>query len=376
MRRPVVVHHDRPVAADPGPAHRRLEDRRLGQRVPAARAGRCGQVGVQVDVRRARDVTGGVLPGSGRPAHPVADVQDASRRADSRLSSVRSSAAETSGPVMRSSCRSPAVKGSRPVAELHFFTGTMDSGKSTLALQTNHNHAARGRIGRIFTTLDRAGAAVLSSRLGLTHDAIEVDDDVRLLDLRRADPHPGRTDRLPDLRRGPVLHARPDRPARQDRRRAPDRRVRVRHPHRLPQRALRRQRPAGRAGGPAQLPAGRGAVLVRQARHPQRPHRERRHGRRGRRDRGRATSSSRTRSRPTWPTRCCAASTTGAGSRRPARRRSAWRPSRCRSADRSRVAARATRWSIEPGDRRPRDGCRDPTSAVRRPASGSASPRA
>jgi len=62
------------------------------------------------------------------------------------------------------------------VAELHFFTGTMDSGKSTLALQTNHNHAARGRIGRIFTTLDRAGAAVISSRLGLTHDAIEVDD--------------------------------------------------------------------------------------------------------------------------------------------------------------------------------------------------------
>jgi thymidine kinase len=62
------------------------------------------------------------------------------------------------------------------VAELHFFTGTMDSGKSTLALQTNHNHAARGRIGRIFTTRDRAGAAVLSSRLGLTHDAIEVDD--------------------------------------------------------------------------------------------------------------------------------------------------------------------------------------------------------
>jgi thymidine kinase len=32
------------------------------------------------------------------------------------------------------------------MAELHFFTGTMDSGKSTLALQTNHNHAARGRV--------------------------------------------------------------------------------------------------------------------------------------------------------------------------------------------------------------------------------------
>jgi thymidine kinase len=50
----------------------------------------------------------------------------------------------------------------------------MDSGKSTLALQTNHNHAARGREGRIFTAHDRAGVATLSSRLGLTHEAIEV----------------------------------------------------------------------------------------------------------------------------------------------------------------------------------------------------------
>jgi thymidine kinase len=62
----------------------------------------------------------------------------------------------------------------RAMAELHFFTGTMDSGKSTLALQTNHNHAARGRAGRIFTTHDRAGEAMLSSRLGLVHDALEV----------------------------------------------------------------------------------------------------------------------------------------------------------------------------------------------------------
>ena len=63
------------------------------------------------------------------------------------------------------------------MAELHFFTGTMDSGKSTLALQTNHNHAQRGRVGRIFTAHDRAGEATLSSRLGLTHEAIEVTEN-------------------------------------------------------------------------------------------------------------------------------------------------------------------------------------------------------
>ena len=50
----------------------------------------------------------------------------------------------------------------------------MDSGKSTLALQTNHNHAVRGRVGRVFTSQDRAGTAILSSRLGLKHEAIEL----------------------------------------------------------------------------------------------------------------------------------------------------------------------------------------------------------
>lgn len=63
------------------------------------------------------------------------------------------------------------------VAELTFWTGTMDAGKSTLALQTNHNHAARGRVGRIFTTHDRGGEAMLSSRLGLQQVALEVTPD-------------------------------------------------------------------------------------------------------------------------------------------------------------------------------------------------------
>ena len=63
------------------------------------------------------------------------------------------------------------------MADLNFYTGTMDCGKSTLALQTNHNHAARGRVGRIFTTHDRSGTATVSSRLGLTHEALEVESD-------------------------------------------------------------------------------------------------------------------------------------------------------------------------------------------------------
>lgn len=54
----------------------------------------------------------------------------------------------------------------------------MDSGKSTLALQTAHNHKSRGRSGLIFTNKDRAGSGVISSRLGLQSEAIEVADDL------------------------------------------------------------------------------------------------------------------------------------------------------------------------------------------------------
>src|SRR3954466_8047203 len=50
----------------------------------------------------------------------------------------------------------------------------MDSGKSTVPLQTTHTPAARGRVGRIFTSHDRAGEATLSSRLGLEAAATEV----------------------------------------------------------------------------------------------------------------------------------------------------------------------------------------------------------
>lgn len=62
------------------------------------------------------------------------------------------------------------------MAELVYFSGTMDSGKSTLALQTHHNHSSAGRRGLVFTRNDRAGKARISSRLGLETVAIEADD--------------------------------------------------------------------------------------------------------------------------------------------------------------------------------------------------------
>ena len=66
------------------------------------------------------------------------------------------------------------------MAELIYYCGTMDSGKSTLALQTAHNHQSRGRTGLIFTSQDRAGSGVISSRLGLQSPAIEVSSDLDL----------------------------------------------------------------------------------------------------------------------------------------------------------------------------------------------------
>jgi thymidine kinase len=60
------------------------------------------------------------------------------------------------------------------VAELVFFSGTMDSGKSTLALQTHHNHSSAGRSGLVFSKNDRQGISQISSRLGMTTKALEV----------------------------------------------------------------------------------------------------------------------------------------------------------------------------------------------------------
>lgn len=66
------------------------------------------------------------------------------------------------------------------MAELIYYCGTMDSGKSTLALQTAHNHKSRGRKGVIFTNRDRGGPGSITSRLGLRSDAIEVGPEIDL----------------------------------------------------------------------------------------------------------------------------------------------------------------------------------------------------
>ena len=60
------------------------------------------------------------------------------------------------------------------MAELTYFTGPMDCGKSTLALQVAYTESEAGRQGRLFTMLDRSGGATITSRIGLTRPALEV----------------------------------------------------------------------------------------------------------------------------------------------------------------------------------------------------------
>lgn len=66
------------------------------------------------------------------------------------------------------------------MAELVFYSGTMNCGKSTLALQTAYNYQQQGLRGLIFTRGDRAGKGKLSSRIGLEEKAWEVASDTNL----------------------------------------------------------------------------------------------------------------------------------------------------------------------------------------------------
>jgi thymidine kinase len=59
----------------------------------------------------------------------------------------------------------------------------MDCGKSTLALQVDHNQQRQGRHGVLLTQGDRSSAPQISSRVGLSRSAVEVDagTDLKLL---------------------------------------------------------------------------------------------------------------------------------------------------------------------------------------------------
>ena len=65
------------------------------------------------------------------------------------------------------------------MGELTFYYGTMNCGKSTLALQMHHNATAAGQVVLLFSRHDRAGASI-SSRLGLRQPAVTVEDDTDL----------------------------------------------------------------------------------------------------------------------------------------------------------------------------------------------------
>ncbi len=68
-------------------------------------------------------------------------------------------------------------------AHLKFFYGPMDCGKSTLALQIDHNHARQGRKGLMLTRYDRSGEPAVTTRVGLRRDALEVTDALNLRQL-------------------------------------------------------------------------------------------------------------------------------------------------------------------------------------------------
>nr|WP_284287341.1 hypothetical protein [Angustibacter aerolatus] len=195
------------------------------------------------------------------------------------------------------------------MAELVFFCGTMDCGKSTLALQVHHNHGAAGRAGLVFTRHDRAGEAVLSTRLGLTAPALEVHDGLDFWDTVVA--HRTTGERVDYLICDEAQFYAPEQvdQARRAGRRDGARRVRLRHHQRLPHpavprvaaahrgsptacRCCRSRRCAGAGRGPRTTPAPPTASWSSRAR------------------RSWSATPSRRVPPPRSATRCCAAATT------------------------------------------------------------------
>ena len=200
----------------------------------------------------------------------------------------------------------------------------MDCGKSTLALQVDHNQSRQGRHGLRLTQGDRSrgpadqqpGGAVPGGRRARRRH-------------RRAAAGPRPVGRrapggLRDRRRGAVPHRPAGRAAGRAGRRVARRRLRLRADHRLPRRAVPGHPAAVRAGRRRPADPGRGAVLVRRCRGCSTPGwstaRWSRAGRDRRRRRHRAgPRPGRAADSPPSATRCCAGGTTSAVSSVPPR---------------------------------------------------------
>ena len=82
----------------------------------------------------------------------------------------------------------PASGGRRAMpmpAQLKFFYGPMDCGKSTLALQIDHNQARQGRHGLLLVLHDRSGQPKITTRVGLSRTAVEIDEGTDLRSIVR-----------------------------------------------------------------------------------------------------------------------------------------------------------------------------------------------
>lgn len=79
-----------------------------------------------------------------------------------------------------------ARRGAPVTGRLRWYFGPMDCGKSTLALQIDHNHARQGRHGVVLVRHDRSGAPQISSRIGITRQATEVEEHTDLRQLVRS----------------------------------------------------------------------------------------------------------------------------------------------------------------------------------------------
>lgn len=80
----------------------------------------------------------------------------------------------------------------RSPARLAFYYGPMDCGKSTLALQIDHNQARQGRHGLVLTRYDRSGQPLITTRVGLARAATEVEADTDLRSVVRDQAAMGR----------------------------------------------------------------------------------------------------------------------------------------------------------------------------------------